>query len=148
MRKWLISIVVVVILIGVGSFAWTVYRGVTGVVGVFTEVDDPVIAMKAAMDENRDEEAYAYLAPGLQATVSIADFEREFRAQQIWGDEGSFKFNSRSIATGKARIKGSYTRSDGTVLPVFVELEKLGDDWKIARFHFGAPPPGQEEWEI
>ncbi|QDC09650.1 hypothetical protein FHY55_10525 [Oceanicola sp. D3] len=148
MRKWLIPLVIVVLLIGAGSIAWTVYRGVTGLVGVFTEVDDPVIEMHAAMNANSDEEAYGFLAQDLQQTVSAEEFEREFRAQRIWGDAGEFSFSSRNIAGKVARIKGSYTRADGSVLPVFVQLVKEREAWKIARFHFGAPPPGQEEWEI
>jgi len=148
MRKWLIISVVAVVLIGIGSIAWNAYRGVVGLAEVFTEVDNPVHEMHAAMAENRDAEAYDYLAEGLQGEVPPGEFEREFRAQQIWGDAGEFSFNSRSISGDRARIKGSYTRSDDTVLPVFVELVKEGEAWKIARFHFGAPPPGQEEWEI
>ncbi|MBS8225582.1 hypothetical protein [Vannielia litorea] len=148
MRKWFIIIVVAVILVGIGSLAWLGYRGVTGLVGIFTEVDDPVIAMHVAMGENRDEAAYGYLAQDLQETVSQQEFEREFRAQRIWGDDGKFNFTSRNIAGNVARIKGSYTREDGSVLPVFVQLVKEREAWKISRFHFGAPPPGQEEWEI
>ncbi len=148
MRKLFVPLIVAVILIGIGSVAWQGYRWVTGVAETFTEMDDPVFAMHAAMAANEDEKAYGFLSPELQERVSMAEFEREFRAQQIWGDAGSFSFSGRSINNSKARIRGSYTRSDDTVLPVFVELVKLGEEWKITRFHFGAPPPGQEEWEI
>ena len=148
MKKSLILLIVVVVLAGVGTLGWLGYRGVSSLFSVFTEVDDPVIAMHAAMAEERDEEAYGYLAQDLQKTVSPQEFEREFRAQQIWGDAGEFSFSSRNINGNVARIKGSYTRSDGSVLPVFVQLVHEREAWKISRFHFGSPPPGQEEWEI
>ncbi|SIN90664.1 hypothetical protein [Vannielia litorea] len=148
MKRSLIIILSVVVLAGVGSLGWLGYRGISGLFSVFTEVDDPVISMHAAMADNRDDEAYGYLAQDLQAKVGPEEFEREFRAQQIWGDDGTFSFTSRNISGKLARIKGSYTRADGSVLPVFVELVHEREQWKISRFHFGSPPPGQEEWEI
>ena len=55
---------------------------------------------------------------------------------------------SESLADAMQAQNWTMLREDGSVLPVFVQLVREREAWKISRFHFGAPPPGQEEWEI
>lgn len=148
MGRRLVLSVVVLVLLGLAGLGYAAYRGVSGLFTVISEVDDPVREMHAAMAEGQGARAYGFLAQSLRERVDRAEFEREFKAQRIWGDAGKFAFNARSVSGDLARIRGIYTRADGSVLPVFVELVRERGAWRISRFHFGAPPPEQKEWTI
>lgn len=107
-----------------------------GVFLLLNTVLSPVIArgddFLTALQEERFEDAYAFLTSETQALVSLEGFQATFAPMQI----ESWSYNQRSVKNGIGLLRGSIT-IDGQAQNLSLMFQQEAGTWQIVTYSFG-----------
>ncbi len=93
-----------------------------------------------AIKNNNYTEAQNYLSRNFKSTTTVAEIKRAFPYSRFKHYSG-YSFKNREVnADGTGTLKGSIKFSDGSILPIKIELVKENDEWKIN--HISLPRTG------
>ncbi len=93
-----------------------------------------------SIKNNNYTEAQNYLSGNFKSTTTVAQIKRAFPYSRFKHYSG-YSFKNREVsANGTGTLKGSIKFSDGSILPIKIELVKENDEWKIN--HISLPRVG------
>jgi hypothetical protein len=136
MKSWKVWVPIAVVLgaIVVGVGVWLALQ-------IFAAVSPPIQAADrflGLIGQGRTEQAYQSASTSLRKRLNAAQFAQ--RVKQLGLNEfESSSFPRIHFRDGTAELDGSFTRKDGSVIPLNVTLAKEGEAWRVASFRGQVP---------
>lgn len=132
-RRWKTWHIILIALLAVAAFVAVL---LTAVFSITRPVVDSAETFMSALRDGNYETAYARLTPALQAELGSAQqMQQRFAPLR----PVSWSWSSRRIVNGIGEVQGTATYAGGGSSQAGMQLEKVGDEWRVTWFRLDPP---------
>lgn len=141
MKKWgciiggcigiFLAVIVVIVFIVVGGI---------GLVFYLTKEPVNIVTQQLEYIKTGDlESAYQLCSSKFKDTVSYEDFQPRISTYTVLKDFQKVSFSNRKIQNKRVYLTGAIFLSNGSTVPIYCELVKEYDSWRVEYLNFNPP---------